>query len=90
MGHWASNQIEKNTLLDYQARNNSDSLDDYPAMRSSMRARGERVWWALRKADVKRIYAQTEALLVGFVLGIALILVAQITWTQFGTTLLYH
>ena len=84
MGHWASHQIEKNTLLEYQAQNNSSSLDGCPGMRSAMREHGDRIWLALMRAEVRRIFAQKEALVVGAVVGMVLMLLLQISGRLLG------
>ena len=87
MGHWASHQIENNTLLEYQAQNNSSSLDGCPGMRSAMREHGDRVWLVLTKAEARRIIAQKKAVFVGLIMGIVLVLALQMTWRQFGGAL---
>lgn len=84
MGHWSHRKVETNTLLDYQAENNSSSLDGCPGMRSAMRDHGERVWLALMKARIRKIGTQREAVLVGIFLGMALLLSAQIMLRSLG------
>lgn len=84
MGHWAHQKIETNTLLDYQAEKNSSSLDGCPGMRSAMRDHGDRVWFVLLKARMRRIRTQWDAVLVGIVLGAALLLSAQVMLRRLG------
>ena len=84
LGHWARKKIESNRLLDYQAENNSGSLDGCPGMRAAMRDRGDIVWLALTKARVRRVAAQTEALTVGIALGMVLLFVSEMLLRQFG------
>ena len=84
MGHWSHRKVETNTLLDYQAEYNSSSLDGCPGMRSAMRDRGDRVWVMLLKARIRRIGTQTEAVLAGIVLGVALLAFAQVTLRSLG------
>lgn len=84
MGHWAHRKVETNTLLDYQAENNSCSLDGCPGMRSAMLDHGERVWLTLLKARVRRVGTQREAILVGIFLGIALLLSVQVMLRNLG------
>ena len=84
LGHWAKKKIESNQLLDYQAENNSDSLDGCPGMRAAMRDHGDIVWLTLAKARVRRVAAQTEALIVGIALGMVLLLVSQTLLSRFG------
>jgi len=85
MDHWASRKIETNTLLDYQAQNNFSSLDGCLGMRAAMRDHGDRIWLAVAKAEVRRMYAQKEALLVGFLVGMTLVLILQTTGKQLST-----
>lgn len=84
MGHWAHKKVETNTLLDYQAEKNSGNLDGFPAMRSAMRDRGDKVWLALLKARLRRIGTAWDAILVGIVLGVALLLSAQVMLGRVG------
>ena len=74
LGHWARKKIESNQLLDYQAENNSGSLDGCPGMRAAMRDHGDNVWLTLTRARVRIIAAQKEALIVGIALGMVLLL----------------
>ena len=77
MGHWSRNKIEKNELLEWQAYYNSSSIDGCPGMRSAMRDHGDRVWFVLIRARVRRLLAQKEALSVGLCVGVVLVLVFQ-------------
>lgn len=86
MGHWAHRKIESNTLLDYQAENNSSSLDGCPGMRSAMRDHGDRVWLALLKARMRRVRTQWDAVLVGIILGVVLLVSAQVMLRRLGVT----
>ena len=74
LGHWAHKRIESNSLLEYQAEWNSSSLDGCPGMRAAMRDHGETVWLALAKARMRRMLAQKEALMLGIMLGVVLLL----------------
>ncbi len=84
MGHWSHHKVETNTLLDYQAEMNSRSLDGYPGMRSAMRDRGEKVWFMVLKARMRRLGTEREAILVGIFIGVALLLVLQMTSRTVG------
>lgn len=84
LGHWARKKIESNRLLDYQAENNSDSLDGCPGMRAAMRDHGDIVWLTLAKARVRRVASQTEALIVGIAMGIVLLFVSEMLLRRFG------
>lgn len=53
-------------------------------MRSAMRDHRDRVWLTLMKARMRRIGAQSEAVLVGVVLGIALLLSMQMMSRSLG------
>lgn len=77
MGHWSHRKVETDTLLEWQAEYNSSSLDGCPGMRSAMRGRGERVWVSLLQARMRRIGKQREAVLVGVVIGVALVVCVQ-------------
>lgn len=70
LGHWASKQIEKNALLDYQAQNNAGSLDGLPGLGTARRDRGERLWVTGMKARVRRVAAQREALVWGMLVSV--------------------
>jgi hypothetical protein len=77
MGHWASNKVEKNELLPYQQHWNSHSLDGLNGLRSARRSGGESLWLGDIRARVKRVLAQRESLMVGLVVGVLLVLLAQ-------------
>lgn len=76
--------IDKNKLLDYQAANNSFSLDGCPALRSAMRDRGDWVGVTLLRARMRRIGAQREAVLVGVVIGVLLVFAGQMVLQFLG------
>ena len=84
MGHWASRKIETNSLLEYQAHNNSSSLDGCPGMRTAMRDHGERVWLTLMKAEIRKLYAQKKALILSAVVGMVLLLLFQTVLSRVG------
>ena len=86
LGHWARKKIESNQLLDYQTENNSSSLDGCPGMRAAMRDHGDNVWLTLTRARVRRIAAQKEALIVGFALGMVLLLSSEMLLRQIGVS----
>ena len=86
LGHWARKKIESNQLLDYQAENNSGSLDGCPGMRAAMRDHGDIVWLTLARARVRRIVAQKEALIVGITLGLVLLLSSEMLLRQIGVS----
>ena len=84
LGHWSRKKIESNGLLDYQAECNSSSIDGCPGMRAAMRDHGDVVWFTLARARVRRMAAQKEALIVGIVLGMVLLLVSEMLLRRFG------
>lgn len=86
LGHWARKKIESNQLLDYQAENNSSSLDGCPGMRAAMKDHGDIVWLNMAKARVRRIVAQKEALIVGITLGTVLLLISEMLLRQIGVS----
>ena len=69
LGHWVSKKIENDTLQDYQAQWNSDSLDGLTGMRAARRKKGERMWVTGLKARYRRVMGQREAYGWGFVVG---------------------
>ena len=77
MGHWASKQVEKNTLRKYQAGNNAYSLDGLPGFRVAIRDSGQWIWWARMRAWVRRMIYQKEAMVVGAVIGMVVLLLWQ-------------
>ncbi len=82
MGHWASQRIEKNELRAYQAEKNNESLDGLPGLRVAARDAGKRVWIMKVKASMRKIGAQTEALILGVGIGVFVILLLQ--WSLTG------
>ena len=71
MGHWASKQIEKGALEDYQAQWNADSLDGLTGLRAARRKNGERLWVTDLRARYRRVMGQREARVVGICGGVA-------------------
>lgn len=84
MGHWASEQLEKKRLREYQAEWNSDSLDGLVGLTVARRDRGERLWLTGARAWGRRLFAQKDTLAVGMVLGIILMFLVQMAtpWLQ--------
>ena len=87
LGHWASNKIRKGELQQYQAASNAHNLDGFGGMRAAARDRGERLWLVRRKDQVRRIAGQSEAVIVGLVMGVALLLWAQLLAQRLGVRL---
>lgn len=86
LGHWSRKKIEHNQLLDYQAENNSGSLDGCPGMRAAMRDHGDIVWLTLARAKIRRIAAQKETLIVGIALGMVFLLISEMLLRQIGVS----
>lgn len=70
LGHWASKQIEKGALEDYQAQWNADSLDGLTGLRAARRKKGETMWVSDLRARYRRVMGQREARWWGFVEGV--------------------
>lgn len=78
MGHWASKQIEKNTLREYQKKNNAYSLDGLPGLKVAVRDSGESIWWVEVKTWTRRVFGgQREALGVGMMIGMIVVMLSQ-------------
>lgn len=63
------------TVLEYQTQANLDSLDGLPGLRVARRAAGQWLWAADARAHCKRVLAEREAIVFGFVLGLLFYLV---------------
>ncbi|KAL9578412.1 MAG: hypothetical protein Q9212_005731 [Teloschistes hypoglaucus] len=78
MGHWASKQIEKNTLREYQKKNNAYSLDGLPGLKVAVTDSGESIWWVEIKTWARRIFGgEREALGVGMIIGVIVVMLSQ-------------
>ncbi len=78
MGHWASKQIEKGALRDYQKMNNAFSLDKLPGLRTALRDAGYTVWVSKITAWVRKVgRGQKEGFALGVVVGCFLLLLTQ-------------
>ncbi|KAG7006486.1 pyridoxamine 5'-phosphate oxidase family protein ustO [Physcia stellaris] len=86
MGHWASKQIEKGALEDYQAHWNADSLDGLTGLRAARRKNGERLWVTDLRARYRRVMGQREARWWGFVEGLVTMLVLVAVY-EFGLSI---
>lgn len=78
IGHWGVTKVEKNELLPYQEKNNARSLDGLVGLRTARRGNGERLWAGDVRAHAQRVLAARESLLAGVVLGVVLVLLAQL------------
>lgn len=77
MGHWASEQLEKNRLREYQAEWNSDSLDGLVGLTVARRDRGERLWLTSTRAWVRRVFTEKDTLVTGMLLGMIITFLVQ-------------
>ncbi len=84
MGRWARKKIETDSLGEYQAEKNARSLDGCPGLRSAMRERGDWVWLVLLMAWVRRMRGQREAMGVGAVIGMVVVLGGQMVLGRLG------
>ncbi|EOO03584.1 putative pyridoxamine phosphate oxidase family protein [Phaeoacremonium minimum UCRPA7] len=62
-------------VLEYQVQANLDSLDGLPGLRVARREAGQWLWAADAKAHVRRVLAEREAIVFGFLLGVLFYLV---------------
>lgn len=77
LGHWAGQKVEKNEMGEYQMKNNAESLDGLPGLKSARRDLGEWIAVVDGKAALRRVMGQKDALVVGVVLGVFLALLVQ-------------
>ncbi|KAL8978378.1 MAG: hypothetical protein Q9205_006018 [Flavoplaca limonia] len=78
MGHWASKQVEKGALRDYQKMNNAFSLDKLPGLRTAIRDAGYTVWVSKMIAWIRKIGGgQKEGFALGMVVGCLVMLLTQ-------------
>ncbi|KAL8661294.1 MAG: hypothetical protein Q9202_005719 [Teloschistes flavicans] len=78
LGHWASKKVETDTLREYQKNNNAYSLDGLPGLMIAVKDSGESIWWVELKTWARRIFGgQREALGVGMVMGVIVVMVSQ-------------
>ncbi|KAG5661151.1 hypothetical protein KAF25_002794 [Fusarium avenaceum] len=75
MDVWAGKQVEANTMLDYHKQTNVLSMDGLPGLRAARRSVGETLWFTDAKARARKVFAQSEAIAVGFVLALLLYVV---------------
>ena len=61
-------------MLEYRAKNNSRSLDGLPGLRAARRDKGERVWLEGLEKVWRRLVAQREGVLLGFLLALGFVL----------------
>jgi hypothetical protein len=70
LASWAAGQVEKNSMFDYQSTKNAYSIDGLPGLRSARRATGQSLILTDAKAWARRIAAEWQAVVTGFVLAI--------------------
>lgn len=75
MDMWVAKRVENNTLLDYHKETNVLSMDGLPGLRAARRSVGETLWFTDAKAHARKVFAQSEAIAVGFVLALLLYVV---------------
>jgi hypothetical protein len=78
LGHWAGKRVENNEMGVYRVKHNVRSLDGLPGLRSARRDKGERFWVEDFRAEVVRVGMQKEAIAVGVVVGVLIVLVVQL------------
>ncbi|KJZ80457.1 hypothetical protein HIM_00307 [Hirsutella minnesotensis 3608] len=75
MDSWAAGKAQSNTLHEYQGRNNAESIDGLPGLRTARRDVGQWLWVGDLGARARRIRAEPEAVVTGFALAVAVYLV---------------
>jgi hypothetical protein len=70
LGHWLAAREKKGGILPYQVQNNTRSLDGLPGLRVARREAGERLWLAELQARLRRILAEKDGIMAGFVLAV--------------------
>ncbi|KAJ3516129.1 hypothetical protein NM208_g14881 [Fusarium decemcellulare] len=75
MDAWVKKRVDSNTLLEYHNETNVLSMDGLPGLKSARRGVGETLWFTDAKAHAWRVFAQGEAIAVGFVLAVLLYVV---------------
>lgn len=68
----ALKQVQRNNMQKYQAQANTQSLDGLPGLRAARRDAGQRLWVGDAKVRVKKILAETEAIMFGFCLAVGM------------------
>ncbi|RDA88514.1 hypothetical protein CP532_6690 [Ophiocordyceps camponoti-leonardi (nom. inval.)] len=74
LDHFSRKTVQDNKMLDYQAKNNAESIDGLPGLRTARRDAGQVLWMVDARARAKRICAEPEAVAVGFFLAVFLYL----------------
>ncbi|KAF4621541.1 hypothetical protein G7Y89_g14533 [Cudoniella acicularis] len=77
LGHWAGKQVEKNEIGAYQMKNNAESLDGLPGLKSARRDRGEWIPFVDARVWAKGVLVERGALTVGFLMGVVMVLLMQ-------------
>ena len=72
---WARQKEKEGGVLEYQAKNNTQSLDGLPGLRVARRAAGQRLWVGDVRARIRRVLHERDGICLGFGLAIALYLV---------------
>ncbi|KAL5619409.1 hypothetical protein FOVSG1_001631 [Fusarium oxysporum f. sp. vasinfectum] len=75
MDMWVAKRVENNTLLEYHKETNVLSMDGLPGLRAARRSVGETLWFTDAKAHARKVFSQSEAIAVGFVLALLLYVV---------------
>ncbi|KAF4979698.1 hypothetical protein FZEAL_4126 [Fusarium zealandicum] len=75
MDMWVKKRVDANTLQEYHNETNVLSMDGQPGLKAARRAVGETLWLTDAKAHARRVFAQGEAITVGFIIAVLLYLV---------------
>jgi len=79
LSDWASKQVKRDGIEDYQAENNFRSLDGLPGLKAARRKRGEILWVGDIGAWFRRVFRSTDVLIMGVLFGILMSLFFQRT-----------
>ncbi|RDA91154.1 hypothetical protein CP533_0456 [Ophiocordyceps camponoti-saundersi (nom. inval.)] len=74
LDHFSRLTVQDNKMLDYQVKNNAESIDGLPGLRTARRDAGQVLWVVDARARLKRICAEPMAVAVGFFLALFLYL----------------
>lgn len=73
---WLANRVNKNALNDYMVTFNTRSLDGLPGLRAARRWKGEWLWVEDARSWMTKKFGYPEAILLGIVIGIFLVMLA--------------
>ncbi|KAH6885808.1 hypothetical protein B0T10DRAFT_84953 [Thelonectria olida] len=72
MDAWIRKRVENKTVQEYHNQTNVFSMDGLPGLKAARRGVGETLWVGDAKARAKRVLGQSEAILLGVLIGVVL------------------